>query len=100
MGKRRGDDASGQPWPRLGSPRNTECPFRKGEGAADMPRGGMPGENGDEDGDAGALCAPACIRHCGDAGGRKLPPTTVRQVRHAGPLEGDELASPGDRAVC
>ena len=45
-----------------------------------MPHGGVPGESGDKDSDAGALCAPACPRHCGDAGGRKLPPPTVRQV--------------------
>ena len=38
-----------------------------------MPCGGVPRENGDEDGDAGALCAPACPQHRGDAGGRKLP---------------------------
>ena len=31
---------------------------------------------------------------------RKLPPPTVRQVQHAGPPEGAEWASPGDRAVC
>ena len=39
-----------------------------------MPRGGVPRETGDEDGNAGALCAPACPRHRGDAGGRKPPP--------------------------
>ena len=26
-------------------------------------------------------------QHCGDTGGRKLPPPTVRKVRHAGPSE-------------
>ena len=65
-----------------------------------MPCGGVPKETGNEDGEAGALHAPACPRHRGDAGGRKLPPPTVRQVQHAGPLEGDEWAPRGDRAVC
>ena len=69
-------------------------------GTAEMPRGGVTGETGDEDGNAGALCAPACPRHHGDAGGRKLPPPTVHQVQHAGPLEGAEWAPPGNFAVC
>ena len=47
-------------------------------GTADMPRGRVPGESGDEDGNAGALRALACPRHRGDAGGWKLPPPTVR----------------------
>ena len=64
------------------------------------PIGGVPVETGNEYGDAGALRAPACPRHRGDSGGRKLPPPTVRQVRHAGPPEGAEWAPPGDRAVC
>ena len=49
-------------------------------GTVDMPRGGLPGESGNEDGNAGALRALACPRHRGDARGSKLPPTTVRQV--------------------
>ena len=49
-------------------------------GTADMPRGGVPGESGDEDGSAGEIRAPACPRHRGYAGGRKLPPPTVRPV--------------------
>ena len=74
--------------------------FLSGKGrTADMPRGGVPGESGDEDGNAGTLCAPACPRYCGDTGGRKLPPLTMRQVRHAGPPEGAERAAPGDRTV-
>ena len=75
--------------------------FLSGKGGiAEMPRGGLPGETGDEDGDAGALRAPACPRHRGDAGGRKLPPPTVRPVQHAGPPEGAKWEPPGDRAVC
>ena len=69
-------------------------------GTAEMPRGGVPGETGDEDGDVGALCAPACPLHRGDDGGRKIHPPTMRQVRHAGPPEGAEWAPPGDCAVC
>ena len=68
-------------------------------GTAYMPRVRVPGESGDDDGNAVALRAPACPQHCGDAGGRKLPPPRVRQVRHAGPLEGAERVSPGDRVV-
>ena len=49
-------------------------------GTADMSRGRVPGDTGNKDGNAGALCAPACPRHRGDAGGRKLPPPTVCQV--------------------
>ena len=68
-------------------------------GTTDIPRGGVPGESGDEDGNAGALRAPACPRHRGGAGAKKLPPPTVRQVRYAGPPEGAERTAPGDRAV-
>ena len=49
-------------------------------GIAAMSRGGVPGGTGNEDGSAGALRAPACLRHCGDAGIRKLPPPMVWQV--------------------
>ena len=69
-------------------------------GTADIPRGGVPRKHGNEDGDAGALRAPACPRHRGDAGERKLPPPTVHLVQHAGPPAGVDRASPGDRAVC
>ena len=49
-----------------------------GEGRiAEMPRGGVPGQSGDEDGNAGALRVTACPRHRGDSGGRKLPSPTV-----------------------
>ena len=41
-------------------------------GTAEMPRGGVPGETGNEDGNAGALSAPACPRHRDDTGGRKI----------------------------
>ena len=68
-------------------------------GTAEMPRVGVPGESGDEDGNAGALRAPACPQQRGDAGGRKLPPPTVRPVQHAGPQEGAKRAAPGDCAV-
>ena len=68
-------------------------------GGAEMPRGGVPGESGNKDVNAGALCAPACLRHRGDSGGSKLPPPTVRLVQHAGPPEGAERAAPGYRTV-
>ena len=57
------------------------------------------GENGDKDGNAGALRASECPQHRVDAGGRNIPPPTVRQVRYEGPPEGAKWASPGDRAV-
>ena len=69
-------------------------------GTVEMPREEVPGETGDEDGDAGTLCAPACPLHRDDTRGRKLPSPTVRQVRHASPPNGAEWAPPGDRAVC
>ena len=68
-------------------------------GTAYMPRGGVPGESGDGDGNVGALRAPEFPLHRGDAVGRKLPPPTVHQVRHAGPPEGAKWASPRDRSV-
>ena len=49
-------------------------------GTAAISSGRVPGNTGNEDGNAGALRALACPRHCGDAGGRKLPPPTVCQV--------------------
>ena len=52
-----------------------------GEGrTAEMPRGGVPVESGDEDENAGALLAPACPQHCSDSGGREILPPTVRPV--------------------
>ena len=68
-------------------------------GAADMPRGGVPGYSGDKEGDAGALRSLACPRHRSGAGGKKLPPSTVIPVQHAGPPEGAERASPRYRTV-
>ena len=49
-----------------------------------MSGGGVPGQSGDEDGNAGALRVPACPRHCGDSGGRELPSPMVRPMQHAG----------------
>ena len=68
-------------------------------GTTDMPRVGVPGKSVDKDGNAGAFCAPACCRHCGDSGGRKLPTPTVSLVQHAVPTGGSEQAAPGDRTV-
>ena len=45
-----------------------------------MSHGGLPGGTCNEDGNVGALRAPACRRHRFVAGGRKLPPTMVCQV--------------------
>ena len=81
-----------------GSPGIPDILYRKG-GTEDLPRGGVPRESGDKDVNAGALLAPEFPRHRGDAGGRKLPPPTVRPVQHAGPLEGAERAAPEDRTV-
>ena len=66
---------------------------------AEMPIGRVPGQSGDEDGNAGALHALACPQHSGDSGGRKLPPPMVRLVRHAIPLAGVEQATPWDSVV-
>ena len=49
-------------------------------GTVDIPRGRVPRESGDEDGNVGALRALACPQHHGDAGGSKLPPPLVRLV--------------------
>ena len=71
-----------------------------GEGrTAEIPCGRVPGQSSDKDGNAGALIAPACPRHRGNSGGRKIPPPTVRPVRHASPPEGVERAGPGYSAV-
>ena len=77
-----------------GAPELPDVLFGKG-GTAEMPRGGVTRESGEKDGNTGALCAPACPRHRGDSGGRKIPPPTVRPVRQAGPPEGAERAAPG-----
>ena len=69
-------------------------------GTTAMSRGRVPGETGNEEYNAGAIRAPACPRHRGDAGGRKLPPPTVSQVGHAGTQEGAKWAPLGYRAVC
>ena len=72
-----------------------------GEGrTAEMSSDGVTGQSGDEDGNAGALCAPACPRHCGDSGRRKLPPPTVRPMRHADPQAGLERTAHGHGTVC
>ena len=66
-----------------------------GEGrTAEMPSDGVPKHSGDKDGNAGALLAPACPRHCGE-----LPPPTVRPVRHSSPPAGVERAAPGHSIV-
>ena len=49
-------------------------------GTAEIPRVEVPGESGDKDGNAGALCAPECPQQSDDFEGRKLPPPTVRLV--------------------
>ena len=59
-----------------------------------MSSGRVPRQSGDEDGNAGALCSPACPRHRGDSGGRKLLPYTVILMQHAGPLAGLKRAAP------
>ena len=64
-----------------------------------MPCGGVPGHSGNKDGNAGELCAPACLQHRGDSGGRKPSPPTVSLVRHASPQEGVEQAEPEYSAV-
>ena len=71
-----------------------------GEGrTAEMPSGRVPGQSGDKDGNAGALRAPACPQHRGDNVGKKLPPPTVRPVRHASPPAGVERTAPEHSAV-
>ena len=67
---------------------------------AELPGGGIPGPSGDEDGNAGALPAPACPQHRGYSGGGKLPPPTVRPMRHASPLTGPERQAPSHGTVC
>ena len=54
---------------------------------------------GDTNDDAGALCAPACPRHRGDAGGGQPRPTTVPLVLPPGLQEGAQWAPPGDHPV-
>ena len=64
-----------------------------------MPGGGMPRGIGNTSGDAGALCAPARLRHRGDTGGGQPPPTTVPPVQPSGIQEGAQRAPPGDQPV-
>ena len=74
--------------------------FHTGKGrTAEMSGGRVPGQSGNKDGNAGALRAPACPRHFGDSGGRKLTPLMVRPMRHAGPPAGLERAAPGHSKV-
>ena len=87
-----------QPGRGKGPPGIPDVLSKKGR-TADMPLRRVPREIDDEDGNAGALRAPECPWHCGDAGGRKLPPPTVRPVRHAGLPVGAERAAPGDHPV-
>ena len=69
------------------------------ERTAEMSGGGVPIQSGDEDGNAGALRAPACPQHRGGSVGRKPPPPTVRPMRHAGPPEVLERTAPGHSTV-
>ena len=71
-----------------------------GEGrTAKLRSGGVPGQSGDEDSNAGALIAPAFPRHRGDYGGRKLTPPTVRPLRNASPPAGIKRAAPEHSVV-
>ena len=72
-----------------------------GEGRpVELSSGGMPGQSGGEGGNAGAILARECPRHCGNSGRRKNPPPTVRPMRHAGPQAGPEQAATGHGTVC
>ena len=72
-----------------------------GEGRpAELPGGGMTGPSADKDGNTGALTAPECPRHRGHYGGGKLPPPTVRPMRHAAPPAGPERQAPCHSPVC
>ena len=66
----------------------------------DLPGGGMPGPSGDKDGNAGALPAPACLRHRGHYGGGKPPPPTVFLMQHSVPPARPERQAPGHGSVC
>ena len=66
---------------------------------AELPGGGMPGQIGNKDENAGAIPAPACPRHHGYYGGGKLPPPMVRPMRHAGPQAVPERTAPGHGTV-
>ena len=67
---------------------------------AELPGGGMPGPSDNEDGNAGALPAPACPQHRGHSGGGKPPPPTVRPMRHYVPLTGPERQALFHNPVC
>ena len=66
-----------------------------GEGrTAKLPSGRMTGKSGYKDSNAGELRATACHRHSDNFGGTKIPPPTVRPMRHAGPQAGLEGKNP------
>ena len=66
-----------------------------GEGRpSELPSGGMPGPSDDKDRNVGALPAPALPRHRGYYVGGKLPPPTVRPMRHSVPPAGPERQAP------
>ena len=72
-----------------------------GEGrTAELSSGGMPVQSGDKDGNVGALRAPEYPRHRGNSVERKLPPPTVRPMRHAGPQASLERTATGHGTVC
>ena len=72
-----------------------------GEGRnAELSSGGMPGNIGNEDGNAGALRVTECPRHRGDSGGKKLPPPTARPMKHAVPQAGLERTTTGHGILC
>ena len=98
-GRAAGDGNNGTHLPRGGGPLSYLMSFTTKGGTTEIPCGGVPGKSGDKDGNTVALSAQAYPRHRGDSGGRKLPQTTVRPVRHAGTLEGAEQAVPGYRTV-
>ena len=57
-----------------------------GQGSpTELPGGGMPGPNGDKEGDASSLPIMACPGHCGHSGGGKPPPPIVHPMRNAVP---------------
>ena len=66
---------------------------------AELPGGGMTRPSSKEDGNAGALTAPACPRHRGHYGGGKPPPPTVHPMRHSGHPAGTERQAPCHSSV-
>ena len=65
----------------------------------ELPGGGIPGPSGDEDGNVGALPAPAYPRHRGHFGGGKPLPPTVQPMQHSGSLAGTEQQAPCHSSV-